>query len=97
MATKIVGTCALCLADNVELPQEHIIPFALGGRFEWPGLCARFNNDILGGKTDKPMGCFTSVQLVKSLGDEFSSFENESVLMVKSSMASLVVPTISYS
>ena len=27
MATKIVGTCALCLADNVELTQEHIIPF----------------------------------------------------------------------
>jgi hypothetical protein len=55
MATKIVGTCALCLADNVELTQEHIIPFALGGRFEWPGLCAKCNNDILGGKTDKPM------------------------------------------
>ena len=97
MAGKIVGTCALCLADNVELTQEHIIPFALGGRFEWPGLCAKCNNDILGGKTDKPMGCFTSVQLVTSLGDEFSSFENESVLMTKSSMVSLVAPTISYS
>ena len=55
MATKIVGTCALCLTENVELTQEHIIPFALGGRFEWPGLCANCNNNILGGKTDKPM------------------------------------------
>lgn len=44
------GVCALCLEEK-ELTNEHVIPYVLGGRYEWPGLCKDCNSK-LGSKLD---------------------------------------------
>ena len=42
---KIKGVCALCLEEK-ELTNEHVIPYVLGGRYEWPGLCQECNSKL---------------------------------------------------
>ena len=49
-SNKIIGACALCLEEK-ELTKEHVIPYVLGGRHEWPGLCQECNSK-LGSKLD---------------------------------------------
>lgn len=44
-SNKIKGVCALCLNEK-ELTKEHVIPYVLGGRHEWPGLCQECNSKL---------------------------------------------------
>jgi len=43
--SKRKGVCALCLEEK-ELTEEHVIPYVLGGRYKWPGLCKSCNNKL---------------------------------------------------
>ena len=58
---RIKGVCALCLEEK-ELTNEHVIPYILGGRHEWPGLCHECNSK-LGSKLDAQFAQNTIVRL----------------------------------
>jgi hypothetical protein len=60
----MIDFCVLCLSNEYPLTVEHIFPEAIGGRIQFPILCAKCNSDV-GRKIDAPFLNQKNIQLAR--------------------------------